>query len=70
MSNSKSTTVFSKVQRGEHGQFQAGHNGTMIHLGEQKQRQRRLVADSIDHQLWLAEHGLDGVSPDEIFAAA
>lgn len=70
MSNSKSTTVFSKVQRGEHGQFQTGHNGTMIHLAEQKQRQRRLVADSIDHQAWLAEHNFDGVSPDEIFAAA
>jgi len=70
MSKQNVTTVFSKVQRGEHGQFQAGNNGTMIYLAEQKQRQRRLVADSIDHQAWLAEHGLDGVSPDEIFAAA
>lgn len=70
MSNSKSTTVFSKVQRGEHGQFQAGHNGTMIHLAEQKQKRQARIANDIDHQVWLAEHGLDGVSPDEIFAAA
>lgn len=69
MRNSHSTTVFSKGQRGEHGHFKAGYVGTMIHLAEQKQKRQARIASNIDHQVWLAEHGLDGVSPDEIFAA-
>lgn len=69
MSKQNVTTVFSKVQRGQHGQFQAGHNGTMIRLAEEKQRRQARIAADIDHQVWLADHGLDGISPDEIFAA-
>lgn len=64
-------TATAKVvtNRNAKGQFQAGYVGTMIRHAEERQRQRAQVASDIDHQVWLAEHGLDGISPDEIFAA-
>jgi len=65
------TTATAKVPvvRNTKGQFVPGYVGTMIRHTEAQQRQRAQVASDIDHQVWLAEHGLDGISPDEIFAA-
>jgi hypothetical protein len=70
MSNTNSITASAKgnFERGEHGHFKPGYVGTMIRNAEERQRQRAQVAANIEHQLWLAEHGLDDVSPDEIFA--
>lgn len=71
MSNANVITARAKVEttRNAKGQFQAGYTGTMIRHTEERQRRQRLIASNIDHQVWLAEHGLDGISPDEIFAA-
>ena len=62
-------TATAKVNlvRNAEGQFQAGYTGTMIRLAEEKQKRQARIASN--HQVWLAEHGLDGISPDEIFAA-
>ncbi len=42
---------------------------SLIEWAAHQQAQWQRVADSIDNQSWLAEHGYSDVSPDEIFAA-
>lgn len=71
MSSNNSNTATAKVPvvRKPNGQFQAGYVGTMIRHAEERQRRQARIAADIDHQVWLADHGLDGISPDEIFAA-
>ena len=71
MSNANVTTATAKVNlvRNDKGHFQAGYTGTMIRHAEERQRRQARIAADIDHQVWLAEHGLDGISPDEVFAA-
>lgn len=71
MSSTHSNTASTKVEthRKPNGQFKAGYVGTMIRQTEERQRRQARIAADIDHQVWLAEHGLDGISPDEIFAA-
>ena len=57
------------VVRNAKGQFIAGYTGTMIRQAEERQKRQARIAADIDHQVWLADHGLDGISPNEIFAA-